>query len=158
MRTGWPVPEHDCQHGTWWVASHKSYGIQTSLTGPGFNTSYNPHCLTRDLAPPLAVQKLNASGVAYTLQASDYFEFDIRVEGGIDVPALTYHGGGHLSVGGDLGEIGNVYSSPGDPLFYLHVRHTYTIQSGYSRRTDANLPGQHANMDRLWSTWQKLGE
>ncbi|KAK6222866.1 hypothetical protein LQW54_000676 [Pestalotiopsis sp. IQ-011] len=102
--------------------------------GPGYNTSYNPHCLTRDLAPSLAVQKLNISGVAYTLAARTFAEFDVRVEGGVEVADMTYHGGGHLSVGGDLGEMGNIYSSPGDPLFYLH----------------------HANMDRLWYTWQLL--
>lgn len=68
------------------------------------------------------MQKLNISGVAYTLAARTFAEFDVRVEGGIEVADLTYHGGGHLSVGGDLGEMGNVYSSPGDPLFYLHVR------------------------------------
>ncbi|KAM0808956.1 putative Tyrosinase copper-binding domain-containing protein [Seiridium cardinale] len=101
--------------------------------GPGFNTSYSPHCLTRDLAPSFAIAHLNSTMVAYTLAATNYFEFDIRVEGGVDVPSMTYHGGGHLGVGGDLGEIGNVYSSPGDPLFYLH----------------------HANLDRLWYSWQK---
>lgn len=101
--------------------------------GPGFNTSYNPHCLRRDFAPEFATQKLNQSMVDWTMKAKTYFEFDKRLEGGIDIPDLTVHGGGHLGVGGDLGEIGNVYSSPGDPLFYLH----------------------HANMDRLWYTWQK---
>ncbi|ETS81057.1 hypothetical protein PFICI_06059 [Pestalotiopsis fici W106-1] len=102
--------------------------------GPGYNTSYSPHCLTRDLAPSLAVQKLNITAQLYPLLAPTFAEFDVRVQGGIEVEALTYHGGGHLSVGGDLGEMGNVYSSPGDPLFYLH----------------------HANMDRIWYTWQKL--
>lgn len=109
---------------------------ETVNMGPGFTTAYTPHCLTRDLAPSLAVAKLNSTGVAYTLAAKTFLEFEIRVEGGIDVPSLTYHGGGHLSVGGDLGELGNVYSSPGDPLFYLH----------------------HANMDRLWYQWQKLSK
>ncbi|KAI0134261.1 hypothetical protein BJ170DRAFT_716707 [Xylariales sp. AK1849] len=102
--------------------------------GPGFNTSYTPHCLTRDIAPEFAVSVLNITSVLYTLAAKNYFEFDKRVQGGIDVASARYHGGGHLGVGGDLGEIGNIYSSPGDPLFYLH----------------------HANMDRLWYTWQRV--
>lgn len=109
---------------------------QTVNMGPGFTTAYQPHCLTRDLAPYFATFTLNSSVVAHTLAATNFFDFDIRVEGGISVPEMTYHGGGHLSVGGDLGEMGNVYSSPGDPLFYLH----------------------HANLDRLWSEWQHLGK
>ncbi|KAI1840816.1 hypothetical protein JX266_012964 [Neoarthrinium moseri] len=119
--------------GPGWDLLTSFYGFDTN-TREGFNTSYSPHCLTRDLAPPFAIEKLNHAAVLHALEAPNYYEFDIRVEGGVDVPGMTYHGGGHLGVGGDLGEIGNVYSSPGDPLFYLH----------------------HANMDRLWYTWQKL--
>ncbi|KAF7561298.1 hypothetical protein G7046_g2846 [Stylonectria norvegica] len=100
--------------------------------GPGPSTAFNPRCLTRDFAPDFAITKLNQGVVDYTLAANDYYQFDIRVEGGISVPELHYHGGGHLGVGGDVGELGDVYSSPGDPLFYLH----------------------HANMDRLWDKWQ----
>jgi tyrosinase len=74
--------------------------------------------------------------VARALAAHDFAHFDIVVEGGVSVPNMTYHGGGHLSVGGDLGVMGDVYASPGDPLFYLH----------------------HANMDRLWWQWQRACE
>ncbi|KAJ2898555.1 hypothetical protein MKZ38_003846 [Zalerion maritima] len=102
--------------------------------GPGYTTAYNPRCLRRDFAPEFAVSNLNISMVAWTLSADSFAEFDIRVQGGTTVPEMTYHGGGHLGVGGDLGEIGNVYSSPGDPLFYMH----------------------HANIDRLWWLWQKM--
>ncbi|KAH7149696.1 hypothetical protein B0J13DRAFT_312956 [Dactylonectria estremocensis] len=102
--------------------------------GPEKNTAYNPRCMRRDIAPSFAVSKLNQAKVDWTLEAKDYYEFDIRVEGGITVPTHGYHGGGHLGIGGDLGEVGDVYTSPGDPLFYMH----------------------HANMDRLWNKWQHL--
>ncbi|CAM1501037.1 Fc.00g101990.m01.CDS01 [Cosmosporella sp. VM-42] len=102
--------------------------------GPGPSTAYNPHCLRRDLAPSFAITKLNQGVADWTLAAPNFYEFDIRVEGGITVPELHYHGGGHLGVGGDIGEVGNVYSSPGDPIFFMH----------------------HANMDRLWNKWQHL--
>jgi tyrosinase len=71
--------------------------------------------------------------VARALAGTTFEEFDIVVQGGISVPEMTYHGGGHLSVGGDLGVMGDVYASPGDPLFYLH----------------------HANLDRLWWEWEQ---
>ncbi|KAH7148927.1 hypothetical protein EDB81DRAFT_842273 [Dactylonectria macrodidyma] len=102
--------------------------------GPEKTTAYNPRCMRRDIAPSFAVSKLNQAKVDWTLEAKDYYEFDIRVEGGITVPTHGYHGGGHLGIGGDLGEVGDVYTSPGDPLFYMH----------------------HANMDRLWNKWQHL--
>lgn len=136
----------------------------------GYNTSYSPHCLTRDLAPSFAISKLNASGVAYTLAAKNYFEFDIRVEGGVDVPSMTYHGGGHLGVGGDLGEMGNVYSSPGDPLFYLHVscntillpfsyRIALILTREYSTRTwiDSGIHGRN-NVRITFPWYHRIGD
>jgi len=102
--------------------------------GRGKNTVYNPHCLIRDFSPYLATWTLNASLVDWTLAASDFAEFDLRAQGdGISVWNMAYHGGGHAGVGGDTGDMGNPYSSPGDPIFYLH----------------------HANMDRLWNKWQR---
>jgi len=69
------------------------------------------------------------------LDSDDFYEFERKVQGGTSVDELTYHGGGHLGVGDDLGIMGNVYSSAGDPSFYLH----------------------HANLDRLWNKWQQRG-
>ncbi|CAJ2507926.1 Uu.00g091120.m01.CDS01 [Anthostomella pinea] len=102
--------------------------------GPGKSTKLNPHCLRRDIAPEFAASKLNSTMVDWVLSADNFLEFDIRVQGGISADAATYHGGGHRGVGGDLGEIADIYSSPGDPLFFMH----------------------HANMDRLWHKWQHL--
>jgi tyrosinase len=97
--------------------------------------AYNPRCMKRDFSPYLASFTINASVVSRVMSANNYAIFDLRAQGeGISVADMTYHGGGHLAVGGDTGDVGNPYSSPGDPLFYLH----------------------HANMDRLWNKWQRF--
>ncbi|KAF4335285.1 hypothetical protein FBEOM_10860 [Fusarium beomiforme] len=101
--------------------------------GPGTSTAYNPRCLTRDIAPEYGISKLNSTMVNWTLEAKDFFEFDQRVQGGVSADSQGYHGGGHLAVGGSLGEMGDMYSSPGDPIFWLH----------------------HTNVDRLWDKWQR---
>ncbi|KAI5798769.1 hypothetical protein FPQ18DRAFT_366119 [Pyronema domesticum] len=90
--------------------------------GPGTNVENNPHCLTRDISPLVTNKALSFAAVNATLDAADFCSFDIA------------HGGVHLGIGGELGTIADVYSSPGDPLFYLH----------------------HAQMDRLWWKWQQM--
>ncbi|KAH7055899.1 hypothetical protein B0J12DRAFT_656094 [Macrophomina phaseolina] len=101
--------------------------------GPNNSTAHNPRCLTRDVSPWLASQKLNMTVVEKALAGRTFQEFDIVAQGKVSVEELTYHGGGHLGVGGELGDIGDLYNnSPSDPLFFLH----------------------HANMDRIWWTWE----
>ncbi|KAH7211485.1 hypothetical protein DER44DRAFT_807467 [Fusarium oxysporum] len=102
--------------------------------GPDNSTDYNPRCLTRDIAPEYGISKLNQAVVDWTLEVKDFFEFDQRVQGGVSAESQGYHGGGHLAIGGSLGEMGDMYSSPGDPIFWLH----------------------HTNVDRLWDKWQRL--
>ncbi|OCK85065.1 Di-copper centre-containing protein [Lepidopterella palustris CBS 459.81] len=102
--------------------------------GPGLSLTYNPRCLTRDLSPYFASLKLNSTVVTTALSGQTFRDFDVYVQGTVTTDGMTYHGGGHLSVGGDLGVVGDVYASPGDPLFYLH----------------------HANMDRLWAKWEAV--
>ncbi|KAF5604330.1 monophenol monooxygenase [Fusarium pseudocircinatum] len=91
--------------------------------GPDNSTAYKPRCLARDISAKYGISKLNQTVVDWTLEAKDFFEFDQRVQGG-----------GHLAIGGSLGEMGDMYSSPGDPIFWLH----------------------HTNVDRLWDKWQRL--
>ncbi|KAF2815951.1 Di-copper centre-containing protein, partial [Mytilinidion resinicola] len=100
--------------------------------GPGFSTAYNPRCMTRDLSSYFASQTLNSTVVAKTIAGKTFQAFDIQVQGTTTVEGMRYHGGGHLSVGGDLG-IGLIDTDKcSDPLFYLH----------------------HANLDRLWVKWE----
>ena len=107
----------------------------TVTLGPGASLDSNPRCLRRDFSYWLISRTLTQDVVDWTLAATTYGEFDHRLQGtGIEPEGMTIHAGGHLGVGGDIGEIGNMYSSPGDPLFYLH----------------------HANLDRLWNQWQRV--
>ncbi|KAK3934312.1 hypothetical protein QBC46DRAFT_359102 [Diplogelasinospora grovesii] len=102
--------------------------------GPGNHTEYTPHCLRRDFVPSLITQTVNSSVVAATLQVNTFFDLDHIIQGlSLEIPGMRTHAGGHLGVGGMVGEMSNMYSSPGDPLFWLH----------------------HANLDRIWNTWQR---
>jgi tyrosinase len=80
-----------------------------SLTVIDYNLTYNPHCLTRDFSPYFASQTLNSSVVASALAGKTFKDFDIVVQGRVDIAGTKYHGGGHLSVGGDLGVVSSLY-------------------------------------------------
>ncbi|CAG9941621.1 unnamed protein product [Clonostachys rosea f. rosea IK726] len=76
----------------------------------GSSTDYTPACLKRDFAPQLCVDKLNQAVVDRTMEASKSYEFDRRVQGAIGIEGLTYHGGGHVGIGAELGDISDIYS------------------------------------------------
>jgi len=95
--------------------------------GPG--TAVTNHCLQRgfnQFAPPF----LNSTSVANTMAMSTFETFRIELEGTPITPIFKIHDGGHLAIGGEMVDR---YSSPGDPLFYLH----------------------HANLDRIWWNWEQ---
>ncbi|KAG4438583.1 hypothetical protein IFR05_005958 [Cadophora sp. M221] len=103
--------------------------------GPGNNLSYSPHCLRRDFSPTLANLRLNSSVLAWVQQANDFALYDRRVQAiELNIPGIATHGGGHFSVGGAVGEMSEMYSSPGDPLFWMH----------------------HGMLDNMWNQWQRL--
>lgn len=56
-------------------------------------------------------------------------EFQNDLEGPVGTGDLGPHGGGHFAIAGDPG--GDLFTSPGDPAFYLH----------------------HGQVDRLWTLW-----
>ncbi|KAF9553250.1 Di-copper centre-containing protein [Agrocybe pediades] len=94
--------------------------------GPG--KAIQEHCLMRGIDDEFT-ESLSRETVERVLAQPMFEKFPVELEGGEDRP--SEYGSGHLVIGGDLG---NLYSSPADPLFFLH----------------------HANLDRLWWKWQSM--
>ncbi|KAF8196035.1 tyrosinase, partial [Pholiota molesta] len=94
--------------------------------GPG--KYIGDHCLTRGIRED-AKAFLDTAAVANLTKQTNYEDFRIQLEGEPITETHRTHDGGHYGIGG---EMSNFYSSPGDPLFYLH----------------------HANLDRIWWQWQ----
>ncbi|KAH7390635.1 hypothetical protein BKA66DRAFT_459432 [Pyrenochaeta sp. MPI-SDFR-AT-0127] len=93
--------------------------------GPGTNINPGPHCVRRDFAPITFTNMTSSASVAEGMSMPDFGLFSSTTE-------FSAHGGGHLGVGGLYGTMSDQWSSPSDPIFYLH----------------------HANLDRLWWSWQ----
>ncbi|KAF2030071.1 Di-copper centre-containing protein [Setomelanomma holmii] len=99
----------------------------------GDGLGYNPRCLKRDLTDYCNQKFANASAVAnLILKSKQVADFQLNMQGVPGSGSLGVHGGGHYSMGGDPGR--DVFTSPGDPLFYLH----------------------HGMIDRTWWIWQQL--
>lgn len=103
----------------------------TLNVGPGQFTA--PHCLARNITDSQAAS-ISKAFVDSCLAKTNYIDFWICTELGIGGPPGSDelngpHAGAHISVGEDMG---NMISSPNDPLFMLH----------------------HAQIDRMWTTWQ----
>ncbi|KAI2638823.1 hypothetical protein GGS26DRAFT_587595 [Hypomontagnella submonticulosa] len=108
-------------------------GVNASM-GPGNHTDYTPRCIRRDFSTSLMSRTLDAGTADFIKSATSYFEFEHRTEGlAPGIEGVSVHGGGHLGLGGVLGDMANTWSSTVDPLFWLH----------------------HSALDRLWNTWQR---
>ncbi|KAI0892269.1 hypothetical protein F4806DRAFT_242503 [Annulohypoxylon nitens] len=108
-------------------------GLNATM-GPGNNTNYNPRCVRRDFSIWLMARALHTDTIAFVMAASTYFDLDHRIEGlDLGIAAASVHAGGHLGIGGVLGDMANTWSSTVDPIFWLH----------------------HSAVDRLWNAWQR---
>ncbi|KAJ2921487.1 hypothetical protein H1R20_g15607, partial [Candolleomyces eurysporus] len=95
--------------------------------GPG--SAIGEHCLVRGFNEGMK-SSLVSSNVRTVLSQTTFESFRTTLEnGGRGIAGMGLHGGGHAVVGGELLD---PFSSPGDPLFYLH----------------------HGNLDRIWWRWQ----
>lgn len=94
---------------------------------------HNPRCLKRDLSDAVNRRYANATSIlGNILGPKTVQDFQMQMQGVPGSGELGVHGGGHYSLGGDPGR--DVFTSPGDPAFYLH----------------------HAMIDRVWWIWQML--
>ncbi|KAL2181126.1 uncharacterized protein P884DRAFT_312111 [Thermothelomyces heterothallicus CBS 202.75] len=93
--------------------------------GPGDSLAYNPRCLKRNISKSYAAMTTADKTYALITGSADIARFQDTMQA---VPGV--HAGGHFTIGGDPG--GDVYSSSGDPAFWLH----------------------HAMIDRVWWIWQ----
>lgn len=93
--------------------------------------AYNPRCLKRDVSPWVSSQ-WNTDEASYTLltENPDMYWFQTQMQGDFDAGFYGVHTGGHFTFGGDPG--GDIFTSPGDPMFWLH----------------------HGQIDRTWWIWQ----
>lgn len=104
--------------------------VESSPNGP---LSYNPRCLKRDLSDGVNRDYANASAIlSNILKPRNVYDFQMQMQGVPGSGSIGIHGGGHYSLGGDPGR--DVFTSPGDPVFYLH----------------------HSMIDRVWWIWQQL--
>ncbi|KAF7364338.1 Tyrosinase central domain-containing protein [Mycena sanguinolenta] len=115
-----------------WVAPGAGGGCVTDgpfaefmlSVGPGLNIT--DHCLSRAINDNM--QKfLSPARVAELMPLTTFEEFRIEIEGTPVTKTFRVHDGGHIAVGGDMQR----FSSPNDPLFYLH----------------------HAFLDKIWWDW-----
>ncbi|OLN85068.1 Grixazone synthase 4 [Colletotrichum chlorophyti] len=104
-----------------------------SVANPEGPLAWNPRCLRRDLTTQINRDYANITAVlSNILRPQTVYDFQMEMQGVPGSGNIGIHGGGHYSLGGDPGR--DVFTSPGDPVFYLH----------------------HAMIDRVWWIWQML--
>lgn len=79
---------------------------------------YNPHCLERDLNSWFSTRYNTYEDLTTVMLDYIYIEdFQCQSQGMCGDNKFGVHGGGHWQIGGSMMDF---YSSPADPLFYLH--------------------------------------
>ena len=91
---------------------------------------YNPRCLRRDISPLAASSATDQNVTDLINDYNNIGDFQTVLQGEFASGLIGIHTAGHFIVGGDPG--GDIFTSPGDPYFFLH----------------------HAMIDRIWWIWQ----
>lgn len=98
---------------------------------PNGTFDYKPQCFGRDLNSYVAQTYTNQNVVDSLMATTSIGEFQDTLSGPLNSLDLGPYPGGHFSTGSNGSDF---FASPTDPAFYLH----------------------HANVDRLWATWQAM--
>ncbi|KAG9230699.1 putative tyrosinase [Amylocarpus encephaloides] len=94
-------------------------------------TVYNPRCLRRAVSSWVSTRYTSDKNVTDLItDKNNIADFQTTMQGNFATGEYGVHTGGHFTIGGDPG--GDIFTSPGDPTFYLH----------------------HAQIDRAWWIWQ----
>lgn len=92
---------------------------------------YNPRCLRRDISQFASSTATTDQNVTDLIsQNTNIADFQNTLQGNFGAGEIGIHTAAHYIVGGDAG--GDIFTSPGDPFFWLH----------------------HAMIDRIWWIWQ----
>ncbi|KAK8075937.1 Di-copper centre-containing protein [Apiospora phragmitis] len=103
----------------------------TVLTGTGLE--HNPRCLKRDISAGVNKAFANDTSIMQLIVNNDNVaDFQMVMQGVPGSGSIGVHGGGHYTIGGD--PAGDTFTSPGDPVFYLH----------------------HGMIDLVWWVWQMV--
>lgn len=104
---------------------------EPEVVSTGAGSAYNPRCLKRDISEWVSSQwTTDANSSTLITQNPDIYWFQTVMQGDFANGVYGVHTGGHFTFGGDPG--GDIFSSPGDPAFWLH----------------------HGQIDRTWWIWQ----
>jgi len=99
----------------------------------GAGLDYNPRCLVRDLGTKINALYANFTSIVDLISThSTVYDFQTWMQGYPGSGNIGVHGGGHYTIAGNPGA--DVFTSPGDPAFYLH----------------------HGMIDRVWWIWQHM--
>ncbi|KAH7080473.1 hypothetical protein BKA63DRAFT_563155 [Paraphoma chrysanthemicola] len=90
---------------------------------------YNPRCIKRDISTRSSSETSDAAIAALITTSPNISTFQDTLQNP-EPGKLRIHLGGHNTIGGDAGS--DFYNSPSDPYFWFH----------------------HAQVDRVWWTWQ----
>ncbi|KAK7960348.1 Di-copper centre-containing protein, partial [Apiospora saccharicola] len=101
------------------------------IQGTGLN--HNPRCLKRDISAGVNKAFANATSIMQLIgNNNNVGDFQMVMQGVPGSGSIGVHGGGHYTIGGD--PAGDTFTSPGDPVFYLH----------------------HGMIDLVWWVWQMM--
>lgn len=73
----------------------------------------NPRCLQRDFCPQTFKREMKQEVIDELMEKTTFAEFARRMEALPGWSMTNIHGGGHFGVGGVLGNMGDMYNSPG---------------------------------------------